>query len=128
MYDLKGHGDLCGRFDLVYDRKSSRSHKRLQLPTLWPRGLRDLCSQFDLVYDPKGQEVVRGRRDLLSDPSHDDLYDWFDLVYDPKRSPGHYRSRWPTLLLQRSNWHLIFDLDLKVKHLVWQDWWPQATL
>ena len=25
LYDLKGHGDLCGRFDLVYDPKRSQS-------------------------------------------------------------------------------------------------------
>ena len=25
-HDPKGHGDLCGRFDLVYDPKRSRGH------------------------------------------------------------------------------------------------------
>ena len=25
-YDPKGHGDLCGRFDLVYDPERSRVH------------------------------------------------------------------------------------------------------
>ena len=26
LYDLKGHGDHCGLFDLVYDPKRSRGH------------------------------------------------------------------------------------------------------
>ena len=26
LYDPKGHGDLCGRFDLVYDPKRSLGH------------------------------------------------------------------------------------------------------
>ena len=26
FYDIKGHGDLCGRIDLVYDPKRSRGH------------------------------------------------------------------------------------------------------
>ena len=26
LYDIKGHGDLCGRFDLDYDPKRSRGH------------------------------------------------------------------------------------------------------
>ena len=26
LYDPKGHGDLCGRFDLVYDPLSSLGH------------------------------------------------------------------------------------------------------
>ena len=28
LYDPKGHGDLCGRFDPVYDPKRSRGHSR----------------------------------------------------------------------------------------------------
>ena len=28
LYDSKGHGDLCGRFDPVYDPKRSWGHKR----------------------------------------------------------------------------------------------------
>ena len=28
LYDPKGHGDLCGRFDPVYDLKRSWGHKR----------------------------------------------------------------------------------------------------
>ena len=39
LYDLKGVGDLCGRFDLVYDPKRSRVI----------RGHRDL------LYDPQGK-------------------------------------------------------------------------
>ena len=26
LYDAKGHGDLCGRFDVVYDPKKQRGH------------------------------------------------------------------------------------------------------
>ena len=26
LYDTKGQGDLCGKFDLVYDSKRSRGH------------------------------------------------------------------------------------------------------
>ena len=26
LYDTKGHCDLCGRFDLVYDPKRSQGH------------------------------------------------------------------------------------------------------
>ena len=26
LYDSRGHGDLCRRFDLLYDPKRSRSH------------------------------------------------------------------------------------------------------
>ena len=26
LYDLKGHGDFCGRFDLFYDPLKSRGH------------------------------------------------------------------------------------------------------
>ena len=26
LYDPKGHGDLCGRFDLFYDLERSRGH------------------------------------------------------------------------------------------------------
>ena len=29
LYDPKGHGDLCGQFDLAYDPKRSRGHLRL---------------------------------------------------------------------------------------------------
>ena len=28
LYDPKGHGDLCGQFDLAYDPKRSQGHKR----------------------------------------------------------------------------------------------------
>ena len=37
LYDSKGHGDFCVRFDLVYDPKKSRSHLRSAWPTLWPQ-------------------------------------------------------------------------------------------
>ena len=94
LYDPKGHGDLCYRFDPVYDPKGHRVI----------RGRRDLlydpkvtvtCGTFDLVYDPyfmtakftvtfgigltlfmtqKGYWVIRGHRDLLYDPKgHGDL-------------------------------------------------------
>ena len=52
LYDPKGHGDLCGRFDLVYDPKRSRIRGRRDL-LYDPKGHGDLCGRFDLVYDPK---------------------------------------------------------------------------
>ena len=36
-FDPKGHGDICGRFDLVYD----------------PKGHGVRSGQHDLLYDPK---------------------------------------------------------------------------
>ena len=60
LYDLKGHGDLCGLFDIfydgdldikrVYDPKRSRGHHG------------DLCCRFYLEYDPKSS---RGHYRLL---------------------------------------------------------------
>ena len=32
---MRGHGDLCGRNDLLYDLKRSRGHERSPWPTLW---------------------------------------------------------------------------------------------
>ena len=43
LYDLKGHRDLCGRFEPIYDPKRS------------------------------GHGVTRGRRDLLYDPTQDEI-------------------------------------------------------
>ena len=52
LYDLTGQGDLCGRFDLVYDPKGHRVIRgRRDLP-YDPKGHGDLCDRFDLVYDP----------------------------------------------------------------------------
>ena len=68
----KGHRDLKGRHDLLYDPKRLR----------WPLGW------FDLFMTPKGRRVIRGSRDLLYDPKgHDDLFDR-GLFFDPKRSQG----------------------------------------
>ena len=62
LCDPKGHGDLCGGFDRVYDPNSSRGHNR---------------GHRDLLYDPKG---------------HGDLCGQFDLIFYSKRSRGHLRS------------------------------------
>ena len=52
LYDPKGHGDLCGQFDLVYDPKRSRVI-RVRRDLLYdPNGHGELCGRFDLVYDP----------------------------------------------------------------------------
>ena len=53
LYDLKGHGDLCGRFDLVYDPKGHVVIRGRRDLLYDPKGHGDLCGQFDLVYDPK---------------------------------------------------------------------------
>ena len=37
LYDPKGHGALSGWFDLVYDPKRLRGHKRSPWPTSWPQ-------------------------------------------------------------------------------------------
>ena len=34
LYEPTAHGDLCGLFELFYDPKRSRGHKRSQWPTL----------------------------------------------------------------------------------------------
>ena len=89
LYDTKGHGDLCGWFYLVYDPKRSRGHNR---------------GHRDLLYDPKG---------------HSDLCGQFDLLFDPKRSRGQWRSPWPTLWPQRSQWPLWS---------VWPSLWPKNVI
>ena len=52
LYEPKGYGDLCGRFDIVYDPTES-----------WV--IRD---RRDLLYDPKGHGDLGGRFDLVNDP------------------------------------------------------------
>ena len=34
LYEMKGHGDIRGRLDLVYDPKKSRGHQRSPRPIL----------------------------------------------------------------------------------------------
>ena len=53
LYDPKGHGDLCGRFDVVYDPKRQRVIRGRHDLLYDPKGHGDLCGPFDLVYDPK---------------------------------------------------------------------------
>ena len=48
--NLKGHGVIRGRRDLLYD----------------PKGEGDLCGRFDLLYDPKGPCSICGLFDLSS--------------------------------------------------------------
>ena len=64
IYDPKGHGDLCGRFDLVHEtiRLLMKDHRDLLHD---PKGYGDICGRFYLVYNPKGHRVIRGRRDPL---------------------------------------------------------------
>ena len=53
LYDPKCHGDLCGRFYVVYGPKGHGVIRR-RLDLLYdPKGHGDLCGRFDLVYDPK---------------------------------------------------------------------------
>ena len=50
----KGHGDLCVRFDLVYDPERSGGLYRGRRDLLYNhKGHNDLCVRFDLVYGPK---------------------------------------------------------------------------
>ena len=54
LFDSKGHGDLCGGFDIVYNPKRSRGLNRGHRDLLYdPEGHGNLCGQFDLVFDPK---------------------------------------------------------------------------
>ena len=53
LYDPKGHGDLCGRFDLVYDLKGNGVIRGRRDLLHDPKGHGNLCGRFDLVYDPK---------------------------------------------------------------------------
>ena len=54
IYDPKGHGDLCGRFDVVYDPKRVTGSLEVAMTYfMTPKGHGDLCGRFDLVYDPK---------------------------------------------------------------------------
>ena len=87
----QNHGDLCGRFDLVYDNKRSQGHRGCHdllydpkghgdlcgiLPSLWPQkvmGSLEVAVTYFItpkvtvfvVVAPKGHRVIRGRRDLL---------------------------------------------------------------
>ena len=53
LYDNKVHGDLCRRFNVVYDPKRPRVIIFLLNLLYDPKGHSDLCCQFDLVNDPK---------------------------------------------------------------------------
>ena len=53
LYEPKGHGDLCGQFDLVNDHLRSRVIRGRRDLLYDPKGHGDLCGRFDLVYDPK---------------------------------------------------------------------------
>ena len=87
LYDTKGHGDLYGQFDLVYDPKMSRGSLEVALTYfVTPKA----TVTFVVGLTPKGHMIIRGCRDLLYDPKgHGDLCGRFDLVYNLKRSQGH---------------------------------------
>ena len=53
LYDPKCHGDLCGRFDLVYGPLRSRVIRGRHDLLYDPKGHGDICGRFDLIYDPK---------------------------------------------------------------------------
>ena len=53
LYDLKGYGEHCRRFDLVYDPKSHSVIRGRRDLLYDPKGHNDFCGRFDLVYDPK---------------------------------------------------------------------------
>ena len=53
LYHSKGHGNLCGRFDLVYDPKGHRVIRGRRDLLYDPKGHGDFCGRFDLVYDLK---------------------------------------------------------------------------
>ena len=61
LYDPEGHGDLCGRFDLVYHLKKSRVVRGRRDLLYDPKRHSDLCCRLDLVYDP-----IRSRDNLRS--------------------------------------------------------------
>ena len=47
LYDPKGHGDLCGQFDLVFLPQDVNRGRHDLLKD--PKGHSDLCGRFDLV-------------------------------------------------------------------------------
>ena len=49
LYDPKDLGDLCGRFDLVYDPKGHRVIRGRRDLLYDPKDDGDLCGQFELV-------------------------------------------------------------------------------
>ena len=49
-YDSKGHGDLCGRIELVYDPERPQGIRCRRNQLHKPKGL---SGRFYLVYDPK---------------------------------------------------------------------------
>ena len=51
LYDPKGHGDLCCRFDLVNNPKGHGVKKDRRDLLNDPNFHVDFCGQFDLVYD-----------------------------------------------------------------------------
>ena len=53
LYEHKGHGDLCGWFDLVYDLNGQGVIRGRRDLLYDPKGHGDLCGRLDLVYDPK---------------------------------------------------------------------------
>ena len=53
LNDPKCQGDLCGRFDIVYDPKRSGVIRGRRDLLYDPKGHDDLCGRFDLVYDPQ---------------------------------------------------------------------------
>ena len=53
LYDPKGDGDLCGRFDLVMTQKGHAVIRGRRDLLYDPKGHGDLCGLFDLVHDPE---------------------------------------------------------------------------
>ena len=53
LFYPKGHGDLCGRFDLVYDPKDHEVIRGGRDQLYDPKSHGDHFGRFDLVYDPK---------------------------------------------------------------------------
>ena len=83
LYDTKGHGDLYGQFDLVYDPKMSRGSLEVALTYfVTPKA----TVTFVVGLTPKGHMIIRGCRDLL---------------YDPQRPRWPLWSVWPSLLPQK---------------------------
>ena len=115
----KGHGDICGRFNLVYD----------------PKGLRVIRGRRDLLYDPKCHGDLCGRFYLIYDPkrSQGHLRSPWPTLW-PKRSRCPLWSVWPSFWPQK----VTPSLEVAVTYLwsqrsrwplwsVWPSFWPKKV-
>ena len=116
--NLKVTVTICSQFDLVYDSKRSRGHKRSTWPTLWPKRSRwPLWSVWPSLWPRKVMGSLEVAVTYFMTQGHGDLCCRRDLLYDP-RSRWPLLSVWPTLWPQMSRWTFWS---------VWPSLWPQKV-